>query len=369
MKLVRSLSLVPYAAVLLVLGTARLQAEGPEDAAIDQIRRLSNIIAVDQDSIRNWIQIQVDELAGAPPGVGGLNGDAFKAFRKRFSDQYSNRSNTAEFRVQFATQTAAVASAEFAKANLKPTVAWGLAQALVDMPRQPETIPGLLAGLDAGAPVARYLCAEGLAAQRAAITGDPNRLPVAIQALRTAALSETSAPALGRMYEALAFPGQPGLVLDAYLAVFDRRLEQRRLAPGDVDGAEIAAFEFLRSDRVLAALDANQKAEVARRIAVFLRLDAERYNDPMIAPPSDASAPDLMSRERAVLERRIEAEEEILEQIVGDKGGKIRDTFANGGYELHAEVLRQAYRWIGNVQSNEPGALNEAPWNVELGAP
>lgn len=365
----RSVPYLLFVAVgcVLIRGAAA-QTASTEDAAIDQIRRLSNIAAIDRDTIRNWVQIQVDRLERESKGD-GLNGDGFKAFRSRFNQQYTNTTNTSEFRAQFAAQTAAVAEAAFAKPDLNPTVGWALAHVLVDMPRERETIPGLVAGLTASVPVARYLCADGLTAQHAAIASDANRVAAVIQKLRDAAVGETSAAVLGRMYEALAFPGQQAATLEAYLAIFDSRLDRMRSSPGAVDGAEISAFELLRADRFLAALDANQKAGLVRRIAVFMRMDAQRYNDASLAPPSDPSAADLTADEREIIERRLDAEEEILVKIVGDKGVKIRDAFADGGYELRAEVLRRARAWVGDAEANQSGALNEAPWNVPVGAP
>jgi hypothetical protein len=110
--------------------------------------------------------------------------------------------------------------------------------------------------------------------------------------------------------------------------------------------------------------------ELARRVGVFLRLDAERYNAPAIAPPTDDEQPDLNFYERDRVERMLDAGEEILDVIVGGgRGGKIRNALSSGGYDQRQVVLSEAYRWIGNPETNEPGALNEAPWNVPLGAP
>jgi len=355
----------------MLFGVVRAQDPTAEDQTIDTIRRLSSIGQPDQERIRQWVQQQVDRLAatkGTRPEP-GPSGAEFKKFRQRFLDQFSNTNNTPEFRAAFAAQTSAVASTEFAKAELDPTVSWGLAHALLDMQRQPESFAGLSAGLKARAPIARYLAARGLVAQRAVIAADKERLAQTVQNLRTAAIAETDPTVLGRLYEALAFVEAPAAAFDAYLAIMDARIAQRRLAPA-ADGAEIAAYEFFRNPKVLAALDANQKAELVRRGAVLMRIDAERYRDPSLAPPKDAQTSDLAFTEREWLERSLDGAEEILAAVVGEgKGGKIRDAFNAGGYEQREAVVRETYKWVGNATTGDKGAANDAPWNVPVGAP
>ena len=60
-----------------------------------------------------------------------------------------------------------------------------------------------------------------------------------------------------------------------------------------------------------------------------------------------------------------------LAELVGPtgKGGKIREELAASGADRRAEVLAEAYKWVGHPQSKEPGALNASPWNVPIGAP
>jgi hypothetical protein len=147
--------------------------------------------------------------------------------------------------------------------------------------------------------------------------------------------------------------------LDAYLAIFEKRLTDRRGGAVIADGAEVEAFEFFRTPSVLAVLNQNQREQLARPLAVFLRLDAERYN---------TTGLDFYEVDR--LERMMDSVEAILIELVGaGKGGKIRDEIAAGGQDRRAEVLTEAYKWVGHPQSKEPGALNAAPWNVAVGAP
>ena len=38
-------------------------------------------------------------------------------------------------------------------------------------------------------------------------------------------------------------------------------------------------------------------------------------------------------------------------------------------YEARARVLPEVFRWVGHPNTSEPGTLNQAPWNVPVGAP
>ncbi len=233
-----------------------------------------------------------------------------------------------------------------------------------------ETVPALVEALNSRAQPARYLAAEGLSDLKSAIGTDSNKLEQVITALRDAGTRESNPDVLRRIYDALAYPQQAAAVVDAYLAVFDARLSFRRGPAKKIDGAEYWALEFFVRPEVLGAISQNQKEELVRRLAVFLRMDAERYNDPAVAPPEDPNAHDPGFEERNWAENMLALNEEILERIVGaGKGGNIRDAFSEGGFANRARVLQEAYEWVGDPKNNTPGALNAAPWNVPIGAP
>ena len=339
---------------LLLVGPVLAQDATPEDETINTIRQLPQISPADQRRIAEWVHVQVDKLAATPDA--GRQAAAV-AFRKTFKTQYQNPANSPPFKAQLAAQTATVAAAQFGNAKLDQWVAYALARVLVDMGGV-ETSAGLFAGLKSKHEPARYLCAEGLSAQKTAIAADKGKLDEALQALREAGLAESSPIVLGRIYLALAHATQVPAVLDAYLAIFEKRLTDRRGGAVMADGAEVEAFEFFRTPSILAALNQNQKEQLARSLAVFLRLDAERYN---------TTGLDFYEVDR--LERMMDSGEAILADMVPGKGGKIRDEIAAGGQDRRAEVLAEAYKWVGHPQSKEPGALNTTPWNVPVGAP
>jgi hypothetical protein len=328
------------------------QAPDAEDAIIDTIRELQTINAGDQTRIANWVQTQVDRLAA---GAAGDQNPTVTWLFDRFRTQYGNRKNSPAFRTQFAIQTAQVAASEFGKRDLSRDVAWGLARVLVEL-EAPETVPAALAGLKCSVPAARYLCGKILLDQRDAIIRDKKVAEVA-DALKAAGLAEKDTTVLDTIYRALAYQGQVGDVFGAYLAIFDVRLNFRRGPNVMADGAESGAFEFFRNPQVIAAVSAEQRAQLAQRIAVFLRLDAERYNVPMLG-----------EEERIRLEFMLEAGEAVLAALTG-KPAAINEELQKGGYASRAEILAQAYRWVGNGRANEAGTLNAAPWNVPIGAP
>ena len=342
---------------LLLVGPVMAQDSIPEDEMISTIRQLPQISPADQRRIADWVHRQVEKLAATPDA--GRQAAAV-AFRKNFKTQYENPANSPPFKAQLAAQTAMVAAAQFGNAKLDQWVAYALARVSVDMPIV-ETSPGLLAGLKSKHEPARFLCAEGLSAQKTAIAADKAKLDEAVKALKEAGLTESSPIVLGRIYLALAHTTQVPVVLDAYVAIFEKRLTDRRGGAVMADGAEVEAFEFFRNPNVLTALNSNptQKEQLARPLAVFIRMAAERYG---------TTGLDFYEVDR--LERMMDSAEAILVELVGQgKGGKIRDEIAAGGQDRRAEVLGEAYKWVGHPQSKEPGALNAAPWNVAVGAP
>ncbi len=344
-------------AVLLLGGFAEpgtAQEITPDDL-IEQIRGRREIGAADQGRIAQWVEAQVSELAGA---VGQDPYSTLKTFREKVNAQYGNRENTPQFQAALAEQTAQVGAAWFAKDGLDATIARSLATVLADFNRV-ETLDGLLVGLKAKDASTRFLGAKALAALKTAIGTNAAQLDRTIQALREAGLVESDAVVLGRIYLALAYPNQVDAVFGVYLDLFEKRLSSRRGTAVIVDGAEIDAFDYFRGSGVFSALNTNRKAQLVGKLAVFLRLDAERYHTDK-----------LKHYELTVLERRLDGVGAILSAVVGGPAaGGIRAALENGGHTQREQVLQQAYAWVGKPGTDESGVLNQDPWNVPVGAP
>ena len=325
------------------------QAPGPEDQAIDQVRQLPTIGGSDQQRIQDWVLTQIGKFTD------------FNTFRKRFRDSFVHANNSQQFPAALATQTATVVAAQVAGLDLNPELAKALAQTLCDM-RAPETHSGLIELLKSKHVATRYLAAKGLSTRTLSrsIAADSAKLTQTVNALRDAGITELDSVVLGRIYQALSYPGKASAVFDAYIAVMDKRLPARRLPGIPSDGAERFAYVFFSEKGVIAALNAAQKSALGSRLAVLLRLDGERYN-----------TLDLEFDETDRLDRTLWAAEEILVDsgMVGDKGGKIRKAIQAGGHENRAAVLEEVYKWVGHPTSGVQGALNAAPWNVPVGAP
>ncbi|MEK6676922.1 MAG: hypothetical protein AABZ47_14875 [Planctomycetota bacterium] len=338
----------------------------PEDATIDTIRDLQTISQTDQGRIREWVQKQVEQNLAQPAGSGSAT---FTQFRSRLQSQYTNSKNSPAFRSQLAAQTAVVVAAELVKPNIKPAPAEAMARVLLDM-NGIDTFPGLLAGLKCSIPAARYLCLRGLTLQKENIAKDKQKLTDAVVAIQTAGVNEDSPIILSQTYRALAYSTQVADVLPAYLALFDHRLSLRRERNQRVAGAELDAFEFFRTPGVANALSAEQKAQLAQRVAVFLRLDAERYSRSAVERKTDGTiSGELESEEVVGMERSMEAAETVLISLGAGKTAGIADELGKGGHARRAEVLAQAHKWVGNSTTKEQGILNAAPWNVPIGAP
>jgi len=342
-----------------LLGVVRAQTPSPEDAAIAQIQTLTTINSADQRRIADWVQNRVGELRQAvrqTPKAG------VRPFIERVKSLYENSTNTREFRVQMARQTAGIAEREFAKADLAPAISQAMARVLVDMDTA-ETYPGLIAGLKSQDRSTRYVCVRGLVTQKTFFAADQDRLNRTVAALRDAGVAENDPVVLSSVYQTLALPNQVDAVFDAYMALFDRRIESRRASKVVVDRAELDAFDYFRVPAVIGALSPERKSALAARLAVFLRLDAERYNTEEVGLDEHFGECDN-------LERRIDGVESCLEALIGaGRGGDIRGELRAGGYQQRDAVLQQAYRWVGNPATQQAGALNAAPWNVPTGAP
>lgn len=350
-----SLWIVLGSVLLATAHGVRAEEPAPEDQAIDTIRALPQIGASDQRRILEWVQIQVDKVANAPKE--GRQAAA-AAFRKTLRTQFDNQADTPAFRAQLRAQVAQIAVTKFADPKLDRWVGFAVGRAMVDF-NALESVPGLLAGLKSPEESIRFLCAEGLSALISTLPGEKAQFDQAVVALREAGQAESSPVVLSRIYAALAYPNQIPAVFESYLALFEKRLAARRSTKAMADGAEIEAYEFFRTAAVLQALTAEQKAQLARPLAVFLRLDAERYD-----------TAGLTFAEIDRIERSLDGAEAVLAEIApGGKGGKIRDEIGNAGYESRAAVRAEAYNWVGNPAGGEPGALNSPPFNVPPGAP
>ncbi len=338
----------------LISSTAFAQTESLEDAAVEQIRSRDDIKSGDQRQIEDWVELQATNLVAAianDPNAG------LKKFRSDLNAQYSNDRNTSQFRMHLASRTTAVAARWFAKADTNPVVWRAFATVLVDF-RRLETFDGLLAGVKTADAACRFLCVRGLTELKTELATDRAQLAQAIQALRDTGLAESSPVVLGRIYLALAYPGEAA-AFDAYMALFDKRLADRRAGGVVVDRAEVNALEFFRDPATIGPLTQPQKTQLVNKLAVFLRLDAERYNKA-----------ELDEYEAIAIERRLDGTEEVLSALLGGRGGgDIRGELEKGGHELRGQVVEQAYLWVGNPQTKDAGALNTAPWDVPVGAP
>lgn len=332
--------------------------DAPDTAIIDTIRTQTQISDSDQRRIGDWIEAQARDLIETP---GPQRAAAAVKLRALFKAQFDNPTNTPAFKEQFAAKTAALAAAQLAGESIEPTSARALAKALVDFNR-PETAPAFLAGLKSKDAGVRMLAASGLAAQRAAIAADKTRLDQTVSALREAGIAEEDGVVLDRIYWALSMPpAQLASVFDAFMAIFEKRLERRRAGSVVNDGAEITAYEFFRTPGIVAALSAPQKEKLVSALAVFLRLDAQRYTTPGMTLDEN-----YLEYDR--LQRLLDGGEELLVALApGAKGGDIRGSLAAGN--TPDQVLQQAVVWVGDAKSDQAGALNAAPWNVPAGAP
>lgn len=341
--------------VVLCLSGSVVRAQQPsaEDQAIDAMRALPQIGDSDKRRMQEWLDIQIDKVAASPKEKRQA---VSNEFRKSLKAQFDNAADTPAFRSQLRASLAQAAVTRFGDEKLDRWVGFALARVMVDY-NAIENVPGFLAGLKCREELVRYLAAEGLAGLNASLPGDKEKFDQVVAALRDAGQVESSGVVVARIYAALAYPAQIPAVFEAFMSIFDKRLAARRAAAGSSDGGEIEAFEFFRTPAVLTALSPEQKNKLVGQVAVFLRMDAERYDKPGLSF-------DELDR----LERRLDGAESILAEVVGaGKGGAIRDELGAGGHAGSAKVRAEAYKWVGSKDAK--GVLNDAPLSVPAGAP
>ena len=328
------------------------QAPTPEDEALDAMRSLATVEGRDQERIRDWVDLQIREIADSRED----ESTRFSAFRSAFTAQRTDRRSTPAFVGALATQTGAAAAELLPKADLKPWVSTSLVRVLLDLER-PEVVDGLTAGMAAKAPATRVLAAKGLAHHLPQISQDKVQTQRVVAALQAAGRSETNPLALKSIYQALAYRNQLDTVFDVYLELLDRRAAARRGGAVTCDGADVVAYEFLLEVAPAGGLSAERQQEVARRVAVLLRCDGQRYTEEQ-----------LSFVEIDHLERSLWVAEDLLEALTRQAGG-IRKQIETDGHNDSAAVLRAVYAWVGNPENQQKGRLNQAPWDVPVGAP
>ncbi|UCF34959.1 MAG: hypothetical protein JSV78_06570 [Phycisphaerales bacterium] len=332
--------------VFIVLGFLAVEAS---HAQLDSIRTLDDIGRADARRINEWVTQKVAELQKSN------DDERIVRFLDAFVAERLNRANTAAFVDAFAEQTAEVAVQWFAQAGSDWQIGMALARVLVDMDRA-QAVPAFLAGLASKAQAVRYLSAVGLVGQQNALVADSDLRTRVIDAVKTVGIAETNGTIIQHLYRVIAFDTLAPEVFDAYMAIFDARLTRRRGGAVISDGGEIEAYEFFRKSSVLNALKQTQKEELVRRLAVFLRFDAERY-----------VAPNLNFQEKDYIERSMDGIEAILAAVTGAGGGQIRQRLGEGA--APEALLQEARRWYGHEASDTLGKLNDDPWKVTKGAP
>ncbi|MCH7808319.1 MAG: hypothetical protein IIB60_03760, partial [Planctomycetes bacterium] len=350
-------------APLLCAGGAH--AQQPDRGALDTLRSRDSFSPNDKDKIGRWVRDQVDALANLPADA---RPGSVRVARAVFDAEYNHASSSQPFRLAFAEQVGAVAVEAFGRADLDADAAHLLALLLLDLDRI-EALDGLLAGLASKDARARLVCARGLGDRKTEIAAEPTQLSRVVAALRAAGLKEAQPVVLTRIYWALAYPAEVDAVFDAYIDLLGSRETYRRGPAIVADGAELGAYDFFRVGGVLAALNQGQQTRLVERLAFFFRLDAQRYNDPSLVPPT-GDAVDLGFYERDALERMLLGNETILATLIRSRPAGISQILRSGGYAVRAPaILAQVYGWVGDPKTNTPGPLNAAPWDVAIGAP
>ncbi len=318
------------------------------DQVLNSIREMGTVGAGDARRIGEWVKGKVTALEKSEAQ------DKVRRFIESFEAQRLHRANTAAFVDALAEQTATVAREWFAKKDLSWQTGMALGRVLVSMDRV-QTIPAFLEGLGSRVEPVRYLSAKGLVGQQDAIAANRNQRNQVVAAVKDAGQAETKGVILQYLYSAIAYRPLTPEVFDAYVAILDARLARRRAGAMKCDGGEIELYEFFRTAAILDSLNNAQKTALVQRLAVLLRMDAQRYGTPNL---------DFIEQDH--LERCLEGNEAILTPLAGP-GGNITQQLSNAAGP--SAVLQQMHLWVGNQATGVTGKLSGPPWNIPDGAP
>lgn len=327
-------------------------AQTPQEVALDAVRTRSSI-APNDPVIDDWISYRLNKLMDDLQVEPKKAGDSFF---QAFHDQYENEENSASFKMRFVEQTNRQFTAEFEKGRkLQATIGLTLARALAGI-NDPNTIPGLSAGLRAeGQPAVRYLCAKSFATLAHTIQNDQTRTREILELLRKAGGQEQNGVVLKAVYQAMFYrDANLDVAVEAILEVIKGQLRMREQGSPACDGAEEVAFNFLRSE----LNNVSAKNRLVAVLAAYLRLDVKRY-----------LAGGISMEEKYRIELSIDAAERLLVGVVAPPAAsapRIREAIKKA-QDRDLNMPLELNKWIGTIQTT--GMLNKPPWNVPIGAP
>jgi len=328
-----------------------VSAQAPEQQALDALRTRSSIPPGNQ-TIDAWITYRLARLR-EDLSVGMKQAD--DEFLGAYQTQCNHPENSAAFKTRFIERTNQRFAAEFGKGRgLEVTVGLTIARAIAGI-GDLTVLEGLSAGLKAdGQPAARYVCAKTFATLIPAVQGDTAQARSIIDLLREAGVQESNGIVLARIYQALEYRGvNLKTAVEAILDVITAQLRMREAGAPACDGAEQAAFAFLRSE----LSNIQDKNRLVAVLGACLRLDVNRY-----------LADGVTDDEKYFIELTVDAAEALLLRAVAPAAPvpNVREAMKNlQNQDLNAPL--ELNRWIGTTQT--PGTLNTAPWNVPVGAP
>ena len=332
-------------------GTVPASAQSPEDVALDAVRTRSSV-PPDEAAIDNWITYQIKKLR-EDLAVGSTQAD--DEFLQAYNTQCNHAENSASFKTRFGEQTSRRFAAEFEKGQgLEVKVGLVLARTLAGM-NDLGSLGALSAGLTAkGQPGVRYTCAKVFSALRPGIQADAGQTARTIGLLRDAGALEQSGVVRVQIYDAL-FYRDTNLeaAVEAILDVVKGQLRMRGQGAPACDGAEQAAFNFLRTE----LNNIQDKGRLVAVLAAYLRSDTERY---LTKGVSD--------EERYLIELTVDVAESLLARVVALTGPapNIREAMKHV-VDRDINMPLELNKWIGTAQTK--GVLNGPPWNVTVGAP
>lgn len=334
------------------------QADAPKKPDFATIRK-SELAPIDRNDVEKWVNSQIQELFKASSDK-ELKSQGYEFYRS-ITQSVRAADATPRYREGVAAILAEAFVNEYKKApsDRRPlAVVYPLMALNAAAQPTPRIIEAFTLALSEPTPGGRLLGAAGLLAIRGQL--NQQQWNALLPALQKAGSDETSGPALARIYELLALPANPAPPVDTtpvVMAILDARLARMAQGNGWPMAADADAIQWL-GGRMSTLANPQLQDRAALLIARMMTHAVYAY--------AKNSLEDVISGlEVVVLAAEAQLGQVVNRRASGKRPPSVTNALLDGGAERTNRMLAELKKWIGT--DDEPGLLNEAPFNFDVG--
>lgn len=334
------------------------QADAPKKPDFATIRK-TELATIDRNDVETWVNYQIQQLFKASSDQ-DLKSRGHEFYRS-IAQSVRAADATPKYREGVAAILAEAFVTEYKKApsDRRPlAVVYPLMALNAAAQPTPRMIEAFTLALSEPTPGGRLLGAAGLLAIRGQL--NQQQWSALIPALQKAASQETSGPALARIYELLALPANPAPPVDTtpvVMSILGARLDRMEKGNGWPMAADADAIQWL-GGRMPALATPQLQDRAALLIARMMTHAVYAY----AKNPLEEVIPGL---ELVVLAAEAQLGQAVNRRASGKKPPSVTNALLDGGADRTNRMLAELKKWIGT--DDEPGLLNAAPFNFDVG--